>query len=96
MFDEAGAAEPTTSEPLHDGLDPNLTQFREVKVRDLSRKTAEVLAAAASGERVIVTRHGEPIAVLIATEQAIDWFIASSEEFLRMRLEARTERGRGR
>jgi prevent-host-death family protein len=63
----------------------------EVSVRDLNRATSRVLAGVVDGERVIVTRHGRPIAVILSIEQAVDLFLTSSEEFVRMRLEAREE-----
>jgi prevent-host-death family protein len=65
--------------------------IREVSVRELNRATSRVVAGAVDGERVIVTRHGRPIAVILSIEQAVDLFLTSSEEFVRMRLGAHEE-----
>ena len=66
-------------------------RFREVGMRDLSGRTDAVIAAAVAGERVIVTRYGEPVAVLLGTDQAVEWMVASAEEFVLMRLQAHRE-----
>jgi len=63
--------------------------IREVSVRELNRGTSRVLQMASAGARVIVTRHGEPVAVVLSVDQAIDLFLVSSEEYVRMRIEAR-------
>jgi prevent-host-death family protein len=65
--------------------------IREVNVRELKSGASQVLDGVVDGERVIVTRHGHPIAVIISIEQAIDLFLSSSEDFVRMRLRAREE-----
>ena len=65
--------------------------IREVGVRELKREASRVLAGVVDGERVIVTRNGRPIAVILSIEQAVDLLLTSSEEFVRMRLEARAE-----
>jgi prevent-host-death family protein len=67
--------------------------IREVGVRELNRGTTRVLEMALAGERVIVTRDGQPIAVLLSVDQAIELLLFSSEEFVRMRLRARQELG---
>ncbi|HXE98763.1 MAG TPA: type II toxin-antitoxin system prevent-host-death family antitoxin [Solirubrobacterales bacterium] len=68
--------------------------IREVGVRQLKSEAAAVLHGVVNGERVIVTRHGHPIAVMLSVEQAGDLLLTSSEEFLRMRLRAHEELGR--
>jgi len=65
--------------------------IREVGVRELKSGASAVLDGVVDGERVIVTRNGHPIAVMLSIEQAIDLFLTSSEEFVQMRLEAREE-----
>ncbi len=67
--------------------------IREVGVRALNRGTTRVLEMAMAGDRVIVTRDGQPIAVLLGVDQAIELLLISSEEFVRMRLRARQELG---
>jgi hypothetical protein len=50
-----------------------------------------VIELAEAGERAIVTRDGQPAAVLLGVDQAIDFLLVSSEEFVRMRMRAREE-----
>jgi prevent-host-death family protein len=73
--------------------DAGAQTIREVGVRELNRGTTRVLEMALAGERVIVTRDGQPIAVLLSVDQAIELLLISSEEFVRMRLRARQEPG---
>jgi prevent-host-death family protein len=65
--------------------------IREVGVRELKSEASRVFDGVVDGERVIVTRNGHPIAVMLSIEQAIDLFLTSSDEFVRMRLRARDE-----
>ena len=65
--------------------------IREVSVGELKSGVSQVLGGVVDGERVIVTRNGHPIAVILYIEQAVDLFLSSSEEFVRMRLRARKE-----
>jgi prevent-host-death family protein len=65
--------------------------IREVSVRELKSGASQVLDGVVAGERVIVTRNGHPIAAILSIEQAVDLFLSSSEEFVRMRLRAREE-----
>jgi prevent-host-death family protein len=44
----------------------------EVTVRELSRDTSAVLGRAREHERLIITRHGHPIAVLLSVVACID------------------------
>ena len=67
--------------------------IREVGVRELNRRTSRVVEMAEAGERVIVTRDGQPTAVLLGVDQAFDLLLVSSEEFVRMRMQAREELG---
>ncbi len=66
-------------------------RIREVGVRELKSGASAVLDGVVEGERVIVTRNGHPIAVILSIEQAVDFLVTSSEEFVRMRLLAREE-----
>jgi prevent-host-death family protein len=70
------------------------TTIREVSVRELSRDTTRILRGVSAGERIIVTRHGQPAAVLLSVEDAMELILVSSEEFVRMRLRAREELAR--
>lgn len=42
----------------------------ELSIREAKARFAEAAAAAARGERVIVTRHGIPFVALVAVQQA--------------------------
>jgi len=64
---------------------------REVSVRELGRETASVLASVARGERAVIVRHGEPVALILSLDEAIDVFLAHAEEYVRMRLDARRD-----
>lgn len=70
--------------------------IREVGVADLKNGTSGVLRDVTHGERVIVTKHGRPIAVILGIEEAVDLMLAHAEEFVRMRIEAREELAAGR
>ena len=65
--------------------------IRQVGVRALKSEVSAVLDGVVHGERVIITRHGHPIAVILCIEQAADLLLTNSEEFVRMRLRAREE-----
>ncbi len=54
---------------LEVGLRPKLVE--EVPARELSRDTSGVLARVDQGRRVIVTRRGTPVAVILEVEEAI-------------------------
>jgi prevent-host-death family protein len=43
-------------------------EVASITVRELARHTADVLERVAAGERIEVTRNGEPVAVLIAPD----------------------------
>jgi antitoxin (DNA-binding transcriptional repressor) of toxin-antitoxin stability system len=55
--------------------------IQEVSVRALSSTTSQVLAAVLDGTRIVATKHGNAIAVLLAIDDALEWLIATSEEF---------------
>ena len=62
-----------------------------MSVRELGRETASVLASVARGERAVIVRHGEPVALILSLDEAIDVFLAHAEEYVRMRLDARRD-----
>jgi prevent-host-death family protein len=68
---------------------------REVSISQLRKELAAVVEAVAVGERVIVSRHGRPRAVLVSLDDAIDVAVVASEEFARLRREVRLELERG-
>jgi prevent-host-death family protein len=69
--------------------------IREVSLTQLDRKTFETVRATIEGERVIVTKHGSPVAVLVGIEDGIDLLLAGSERFALLRREAREELSSG-
>jgi prevent-host-death family protein len=64
---------------------PDDQRIREVPVGVLNRRTSEVLRMVDSGERVIVSRHGEPLAVILPIDRALELFVGG-ERLLRARL----------
>jgi prevent-host-death family protein len=67
----------------------------EATVTALSRTAASFVKRAAAGERVIITRHGEPVAVIVGLRDALDGLLAGSERFALMRREAREQLAAG-
>jgi prevent-host-death family protein len=63
----------------------------EVSVRELTRATSRMVARPSAGERLIVTRSGQPVAVVLGIDDALDWLVASADEFVRLRMAAREE-----
>jgi prevent-host-death family protein len=52
-------------------VEPQPKAVEEVTVTDLSRDTSAVLARVRAGRRAIVTKHGEPVAVLMEVDEAV-------------------------
>jgi prevent-host-death family protein len=52
-------------------IEPPSTAIDEVTMRDLSRDTSAVLARVIAGRRVIVTKRGAPVAVILEVEEAL-------------------------
>jgi prevent-host-death family protein len=69
---------------------PDMEVIGEVSVRILSRETSAVLERVRDHERIIVTRHGHPIAVLMSVRACID-FMAAEEGVLPRRREQRAQ-----
>ena len=44
----------------------------EVSLRDLNRSTGRVIAAAEDGTRLILTRHGTPVAIVVSIADFVD------------------------
>lgn len=59
-----------------DGLD-SPPSVREVQIRALSRETPWVVGSICDGERSVITRHGEPLAVLLSVRDAIELFLVA-------------------
>jgi prevent-host-death family protein len=45
---------------------------REVPLRELNRRTSDVIASVRDGQRTIVTRHGSPVAVILSLPDLLD------------------------
>ena len=59
----------------------------EVGVRELRNRTTEVIAAVRSGERVVLSVHGEPVADIVPHQQRSRWL---SGEVIRDQLRHRS------
>ena len=63
----------------------------EVTVTQLSRSAPELVRRAAEGERLIITKHGIPVAVTVGLVDAFEALVAGSERFSQLRREALEE-----
>jgi prevent-host-death family protein len=68
---------------------------RAVSVTELSRAVSATIEQAISGKRVIVTKHGLPVAVILSIGDGFDAVVAGSESFALLRREAREQLERG-
>jgi prevent-host-death family protein len=59
----------------------------EATVRELSRDTCSVLRSACEHRRIIITRHGHPVAVLLSIADCIDLVVANEVNLPRPRVE---------
>jgi prevent-host-death family protein len=50
--------------------------FREVSVRELSRNTSGILRQVREEGRMIVCRHGDPVALVLSLEDGLDWALS--------------------
>jgi prevent-host-death family protein len=69
-------------------------RIREVPVGVLNRRTSAVLRMVDRGERVIVSRHGRPLAVIIPIDRALELFVGG-EQFIQSRLAPGVDEGPG-
>jgi prevent-host-death family protein len=53
--------------------------FREATVRELSRDTSRLLREVREEGRIIVCRHGDPVAVILSVEDGLDWALSRME-----------------
>ena len=67
----------------------------EIGVKELKNCASRVVADVEGGQRVIVTKRGRPVAVIMSMEEAEDFVLANAEEYVRMRLEAEREHEAG-
>ena len=68
------------------GLGRQLSDMTTISIRDLSRTPGDVLdELARSGKPTVVTRHGRPVAALVAIDEAAleDYILAAAPECVR-------------
>jgi prevent-host-death family protein len=70
-------------------------QVRAVSITEFSRAVSATIEQVIAGDRVIVTRHGLPVAVLMSIGAGFEALLAGSESFALLRREAREQFGRG-
>ena len=63
----------------------------EVGLRELTHHTGRVLSRVENGERLIVTRHACPIAVLISVAEAEHFLTVHAARMVRARIEGRRD-----
>jgi prevent-host-death family protein len=63
----------------------------EIGLRELTHHTARVLRRVEDGERIVLTRHACPIAVLVSVAEAENFFAVHSADMVRARIEGRAE-----
>ena len=62
-----------------------------VTATELGKTVSSVLNRVAAGQRVVVTRNGRRVALIVGLEDAIEVMLAGSEQFAALRREARDE-----
>ena len=68
----------------------------EIGVKELKATASAVIDRVEAGAAYVVTKRGRPAAVLMPVEEAEDLVLASADEYVRMRRQARTAYARGR
>lgn len=68
----------------------------EIGVKELKATASAVIDRVESGTAYVVTRRGRPAAVLLPIEEAEDLVLANTDEYVRMRREARAAYAKGR
>jgi prevent-host-death family protein len=68
--------------------EPRARPIKEIPVTDLRRRAADAVRWVEGGGRAIVTRHGNPAAVIISVEEGMELVVAEAHDYVRRRLEA--------
>jgi prevent-host-death family protein len=68
----------------------------EIGVKELKATASAVIDRVEAGQAYVVTKRGRPAAVLMPVDEAEDLVLASADEYVRMRREARTAYAQGR
>jgi prevent-host-death family protein len=61
----------------------------EIDLSQLERAPSDAIERAEAGERLVVTRNGEPAAVIMSAEDAEDFALANADEYVALRSEGR-------
>jgi prevent-host-death family protein len=83
------------SRPARDRSGTPGKDLREVGVRELKFHAPSVIRRVEQGQRVVVTRHRKPVALLIPFSEAHEFVATYAEEFVEMRMLAREEHATG-
>lgn len=69
--------------------------MHEIGIKELKNSTSRVIAEVEAGERVVVTKRGRPVAVIMSMEDVEDFVLAHAEEYVEMRVRARASHAAG-
>ena len=69
-----------------------------IGVRDLSRRTSALIDDVASGQTLLVTRNGQPVAMLIPVDDSFfeDFVLATADRYVQAQHEALEDLAAGR
>jgi len=62
-----------------------------VTATELGKTVASVLTRVGEGERIVVTRNGHQVALIVSFDAGIELMLSGSEQFAALRREAREE-----
>ncbi|HEY4270229.1 MAG TPA: type II toxin-antitoxin system prevent-host-death family antitoxin [Galbitalea sp.] len=68
----------------------------EIGIKELKASASAVIERVEAGAAFVVTKRGRPAAVLMPVEEAEDVVLASANEYVQMRREARAAYAEGR
>ena len=68
---------------------------REIGIKALQTRLSSLIDQLPGDRRLLVTRRGRPVAVLLSVEEARDYLIGYSDKLVQARLDARTEHAAG-
>jgi prevent-host-death family protein len=68
----------------------------EIGIKELKSGASRVVDEVAAGRSYVITKRGQPTAVLMPVEDAEDLVLANAEEYINMRRRARDAYRRGR
>ncbi|MGH3003979.1 MAG: type II toxin-antitoxin system Phd/YefM family antitoxin [Gaiellaceae bacterium] len=68
----------------------------EIGIKELKSGASRVVDEVAAGRSYVITKRGQPTAVLMPVDEAEDLVLANAEEFIRIRRRGRQAYRRGR